>query len=138
MEESKYGRYVITKPMAHEPWDLYEFRGDEDYESAVSFLVAKIAEPCVMEETTHSHDFDMYLHFLSFDPDDMDRLDADIELCMGSEQETQKIASPCSVFIPAGMLHNPLRFKRIGKPVLFFHTLIAPKYSKNEPGEMAS
>jgi hypothetical protein len=130
MEDTKYERYIIEKPMRRGLWDSYDFYGEEDYKSDVTFMFLKVAEPCVMEDAPHTHDFDMYLHFLSFDPDDMEHLDADIEIGFGPEQELRKITSPCSVFIPKGMIHCPLIFKRVGNPIFFVHTSMAPEYSK--------
>ena len=130
MAEGTYGRFVIEKPLRRDKWDSYDFYGDEDYKSGVTFMILKVAEPCVMEEAPHTHDFDMYLHFLPFDPDDMEELDADIEIGFGPEREIHRITSPCSVFIPKGMIHCPLIFERVGKPILFIHTSIAPNYTK--------
>jgi hypothetical protein len=137
MAETKYGQYVVEKPLRRDKWDSYDFSGDEDYGSNVSFFLLKVEEPCVMEEFPHTHDFDMYLHFMSFDPDRMEELDADIEIGLGPEQEIHRITAPCSVFIPKGMIHCPLIFRRVGKPIFFVHTSIAPKYTKTE-GEVPS
>ena len=135
MADSRYGRYVIRKALNHGDWDGFDYVGEEDYNSDISFIFLKVEEPCVMEDSAHTHDFDMYLHFLSFDPEDMEHLDADIEIGFGVEREMHHIDSPCSVFIPKGMIHCPLIFKRVGKPVFFVHTSIAPKYVKNEEAE---
>ncbi|HLA82511.1 MAG TPA: hypothetical protein VJP78_12965 [Thermoleophilia bacterium] len=135
MMASKYDAYVIDKAIRHDKWTSYDYYGDEDYKSDVTFFLLKVEEPCVMEEYPHAHDFDMYLHFMSFDPDHMDVLDADIEIGLGPEQEIHEINSPSSVFIPKGMIHCPLVFKRVGKPIFFIHTSIAPKYLKLGEGD---
>jgi hypothetical protein len=132
---TKYGQYVIEKPKRMGQWESFDFYGDEDYKSDITFFFIKVAEPCVMEDSPHTHDFDMYLHFLSFDPDHMDELDADIEIGLGPEQEIHKITAPCSVYIPKGMIHCPLVFKRVGRPIFFVHTSIAPKYTKATEGD---
>jgi len=134
MAKTKYGKYVIEKPLRRDKWDSYDFYGDQDYKSDVTFFLLKVEEPCVMEELPHTHDFDMYLHFMSFDSERMEELDADIEIGLGPEQEIHKITAPCSVFIPKGMIHCPLIFKRVGRPIFFIHTSIAPKYTKLEEG----
>jgi hypothetical protein len=33
------------------------------------------------------------------------------------------------------MIHCPLTFKRVGKPIFFVHTSIAPRYAKKEETE---
>jgi hypothetical protein len=135
MTDGTYAKYVVCKPMSHGLWDGFDYVGEEDYRSDVTFIMLKVAEPCVMEDAPHTHDFDMYLHFLSFDPEDMEHLDAEVEIGFGPEKEIHRITSPCSVFIPKGMIHCPLIFKRVGKPVFFVHTSIAPKYMKIEGAE---
>jgi hypothetical protein len=45
--------------------------------------------------------------------------DATIELSMGEESELYLIEQATVVHIPAGFVHTPLNFKRVGKPVLF-------------------
>jgi hypothetical protein len=107
---------------------LIDFYGDEDYKSNITYFFSK--RLAVRDgRISHVHDFDMYLHFLSFDPDDMEHLDADIEIGLGPEQEIHKINSP-AVFLFQGNDLCPLTFKRVGKPIFFVHTSIAPKYTK--------
>jgi hypothetical protein len=52
-------------------------------------------------------------------PDVFSSFDAEIELCMGPEEEKHIITKPTFVFIPKGFYHCPLNFKNINKPVLF-------------------
>jgi hypothetical protein len=131
MEEKKYAGHVIPKQLAKfDPWPTMEWIGETDYKTNVTFMITRVQAPCVMEEFPHSHEFDMYLHFWSYDPDDMDSLPAEIEigLGLGEEREMYTINSPTSVYIPAGMIHCPLIFKRVDKPIILFHTSIASKY----------
>jgi hypothetical protein len=132
MAQEKYGSLVVPKSFNHlEPWPDLEWAGEADYKSAVSFIITQIREPAVMEKYPHSHDFDMYLHFLSSDPDHMDELPAEIEIGLGEEREMYTITSPASVYIPKGLIHCPLNFKRVDKPIFMFHTTIAPNYAKD-------
>ncbi|MCX8032212.1 MAG: hypothetical protein N3B14_02290 [Thermoleophilia bacterium] len=132
MGEGKYAKYVIPKQISKpEPWPSMEWVGDVDYQTDVSFIITQVREPCVMEEYPHSHDFDMYLHFFSYDPDNMNELPAEIEIGLGEEREMYTITSPTSVYIPKGMVHCPLIFKRVDKPIILFHTSIAPRYEKD-------
>jgi hypothetical protein len=133
MSVSKYGKYVIQKPVAiggYGPEFIYV--GDREYDSNFTIMFLRITEPTLMEEYPHSHDFDMYLYFMSFDPDNMGELGADIEIGLGPEREIHKITVPTTVYIPAGMVHCPLEFKRVDKPVLFVHCTLASQYVKEE------
>ncbi len=133
MAELKYSRYVVRKPVGaggFGPELIYT--GETDYRSDFTLMFLRITEPTLMEESPHSHDFDMYLYFHSFDPDNMGDLGAEIEMGLGPEQERYLITEPTSVYIPKGMIHCPLHFKKVTKPILFVHASIAPKYYKLE------
>ena len=133
MAETKYGKYVVRKPVAiggFGPELMYY--GDKDYQSNFTTMFLRITEPTLMEDAPHSHDFDMYLYFIPFYPDDMDDLHADIEMGFGEEQEIHKITKATSVYIPKGMIHCPLHFKRVDKPILLVHCTLASKYVKEE------
>lgn len=132
MTATKYGKYIIRRPVAKGgfgPELIYT--GETDYKSNFTIMFLRITEPTLMEESAHSHDFDMYLYFLSFDPNNMGDLGAEIEIGLGKEQERHIITTPATVYIPKGMTHCPLEFKRVDKPVLFVHCTLASKYYKS-------
>lgn len=127
----KYSQYVISRPVAtggYGPEFIYT--GETDYKSDFTIMFLRITEPTLMEDSPHVHDFDMYLYFQSFDPDNMGDLGAHIELGLGEERELYTITTPTSVYIPGGMVHCPLEFKRVNKPILFVHCTLASKYYK--------
>ncbi|OGO30384.1 MAG: hypothetical protein A2Z29_10045 [Chloroflexi bacterium RBG_16_56_11] len=132
MVPAKYDKYVLTYPLASGgfgPELIYT--GEKDYKSDFTIMFLRITKPVLMEEAAHSHVFDMYLYFLSFDPDNMGELGAYIEIGLGQEQEIHTITAPTSVYIPRGMVHCPLEFKIVDKPILFVHCTLAPKYYKS-------
>jgi hypothetical protein len=133
MATTKYSKYVIKKPVAIGGYGPeFVYTGEKEYNSNFTIMFLRITEPTLMEEHPHSHDFDMYLYFMSFDPDNMGELGADIEIGLGEEREIHKINTPTSVYIPAGMIHCPLEFKKVTKPILFVHCTLASKYVKDE------
>ena len=84
MDNTKYGKYVVRKSVTKpEPWPTMEWIGETDYNTNVTFMITRVMEPCEMEEYPHSHDFDMYLHFISYDYEHMDELFAEIEIGLG-------------------------------------------------------
>jgi hypothetical protein len=129
---AKYGKYVIKKPVATGGYGPeFVYTGDREYGSNFTIMFLRITEPTLMEEYPHSHDFDMYLYFMSFDADNMGDLVADIEIGLGKEREIHKITTPTTVYVPAGMVHCPLEFKKVTKPILFVHCTLASKYVKD-------
>ena len=132
MAETKYGNYVVRHPVAiggFGPELIYT--GESDYKSNFTLMFLRITKPVLMEKDEHTHDFDMYLYFLSFEADHMGDLGAEIEMGLGPERERHIITTPTSVYIPKGMIHCPLEFKRVDKPILFVHASISPKYYKS-------
>jgi hypothetical protein len=132
MAKAKYGQYIIQKPVATGGFGPeFVYTGEKDYNSNFTIMFLRITKPVLMEESAHFHDFDMYLYFMSFDPENMGELGADIDIGLGPEQEIHNITVPTTVYIPKGMVHCPLNFKRVDKPVLFVHCTLASKYYKS-------
>jgi hypothetical protein len=89
-----------------------------------------VTRPHLMISQPHKHEFPQYLSFFSANPDDARDFDAEIEMCLGEEREKHVITRPTSAYIPAGLLHGPLNFVKINKPVLFVDVAMAGKYSR--------
>jgi hypothetical protein len=87
-----------------------------------------VSGPTLMVDKPHSHDFDEILGFYSCDPAHELDFNAEIELSLGREGEKQVITSPTVVCIPKGLVHCPLNFKTVGKPVLFYRIYMSPEY----------
>ncbi|MEM2424929.1 MAG: hypothetical protein QXU81_08125 [Candidatus Bathyarchaeia archaeon] len=71
-------------------------------------------------EEPHIHDVDEIIAFVGTNPDDPWNLDSEIGLWL--DDELHVINRSSLVFIPRGLKHCPIRFKRIGRP-LWFMTL---------------
>jgi hypothetical protein len=128
----KYDKYVISRPVGIGGFGPeFVYTGEKDYKSDFTIMVLRITEPTLMEEYAHSHDFPIYLYFMSFDPSNMGELGAEIEIGLGPEREIHKITQTTSVYIPAGMIHCPLHFKTVTKPILFIHATLAANYKKD-------
>jgi hypothetical protein len=129
----RYEKYVITEDVRIDRFGPeILFSGEKHYQSDFSIWFFHISKPVLMEERPHFHDFDMYLFFLG--RDDMGELGAEIEIGLGEEQEMYTITKPTSVYIPSGLVHCPLNFRIVEKPILFVHVAITPKYVKKEWG----
>lgn len=62
----------------------------------------------------HDHPYDEVLFFQGFNPDDTLDLGAVFEFQLGDE--THVIDSTCSIYIPAGVMHNPLTAVSVRRP----------------------
>jgi hypothetical protein len=136
MKESKYAKYFLTEPALRNtpkitmpnPSAYVDSESHFSSKANLSLAWRYIKEPALFDRIPHSHDFDEFLCFLGGNLENMFDFDATIELCMGEEQELCLIEEPTVVYVPAGLVHTPLTFKRIDKPVLFQPIPLTPNY----------
>ena len=136
MVETKYGKYFLTEPR------LKDFKVNPKnakpralMESGTHFGVGNITieweavlEPYVVDPVPHYHDFDEYICFLGSNLRGIFDFDAEIELYLGEEGEKHIIDKSTVVYIPKGLVHCPIVYKRIGKPVFFNVIALKPDY----------
>jgi len=97
-----------------------------------------IAEPFEMVSETHAHDFDQFLLFVGGDISNMTDLGGEVELTLGEKGgklEKFVFTTATAVYIPAGLLHCPLNFKKVNnpnKPILFHDLFFAGEYKRKE------
>jgi hypothetical protein len=92
--------------------------------------------PMFLEKEPHTHEADEYLIFLGGQlPDLFSSFDAEIDFYIGEEMEKYVIAKPTIIFIPKGLSHCPLDFRKINKPVFFSALLLTPKFTKTTGGK---
>ena len=133
MAKTKYGKYVLKHTLEHGNFgSSINLVGERDFNSNFSIIYLPVVKPVLMEPKAHAHEFDIYLTFLGFDPKGLTDLGAEIVMHLGEEEEEYIITKPTSVYIPKGLVHCPLNFKRIDKPVLLVHCTMAPRYFKKE------
>lgn len=141
MTEKKYAQHFLTdfkeemevpflaKPQAY-------FRGARQLPGAQLNMGWQVFTQSVrLEKEPHTHDADEYLVFLGSKLPDVFDFDAEIELWIGEEMEKHVINSATIVYIPKGLSHCPLNFKRIDEPVLFQAVLLTPKFQKIVDGK---
>jgi hypothetical protein len=75
----------------------------------------------------HTHQGSEILCFVGGDPKNINDFDAEIEIVLGEEGEVHTITTPSVVSIPGGLIHGPLRFKRVTKPVFFIEVTLVPE-----------
>ena len=131
MAEKKYEKY-LTKDCTRPAMDERPMISTRHLEH---FVGGNFSIDCVFRKTPilmltkpHKHDFDQYIMFFGANLDDISDFDAEIELSLGEEQEKQIINSPTIAYVPAGLVHGPLNFARVNKPVLFVDIAMSNKY----------
>jgi hypothetical protein len=143
MVAGKYGKYFTTdiREESTIPGVIegpsFGLRGARQIPGAnANFGWILITKPLFLDRNPHTHDGDEYLFFLGGQiPDSFSTFDAEIDFTMGEEQEKYVITQPTLVFIPSGLLHCPLQFCKINKPLLFGMLLLTPRYTKTQDGK---
>jgi hypothetical protein len=144
MAETKYGKYIISGVPDKEKEKvakMYEGKGempgkmllytDGQYnEEAYYFTTQWVYRPSEegIPPITHDHSYNEYLGFFGSDTNNPEDLCGEVELSIGDEKHT--ITRSCVVFIPEGVSHCPMKFKRVDKPIFYFATAPTTAYSK--------
>ncbi|MBN1191853.1 MAG: hypothetical protein JXA46_19030 [Dehalococcoidales bacterium] len=147
MDETKYGKYIVTdlkQNIAEAPWtnpvqpagqgkggrllflDSELVPGAFYVETAWSFPRKTEGEPRTVAEP-HQHDYDEVLAMFGTGTDDPHDLGGEVEFWLGDEQHI--LTRSCIIFIPAGLMHCPLIYRRVDKPIFTFTTHHGKMYS---------
>ena len=81
----------------------------------------------VMEEKSHSHQFEEVVKLFGTDPENPKDLCGEVEFCMGDER--YMITQSCIIYVPKGIMHCPLIFHRVDRPIFHFIVGHAGKYN---------
>jgi hypothetical protein len=137
--ETKYGKYIITDLKTKElaPWSekhstksltpILEL-GDEVIKGSVNMGCAyswpRDAAACANEKSVkpHKHDHDEVLGQFGTNPEDPYDLGGVLEVWLDNEKYL--VTKSCLVYIPKGLIHGPVKFNRIDKPIFHFHIIL--------------
>ena len=142
MAESKYDELFLTD--FKEPSNLSAVAGPQAYfrgarqipGASMNMGWQLFVEPIHLEREPHTHDADEYLIFLGGKlPDLISSFKAEIDFHIGEEQEYHLINQATIIFIPKGMVHCPLNFRKIDEPILFHAILLTPIFTKTMGGK---
>ena len=135
MGESVHGKYIVTKPK--EKIVVPDWGGSlsQERSTRLMYLDSEVIEgafyvecvwfwPTDEEDTSspepHTHDYDEVITFFGTDPEDLNDLGAEIELWIDNEKNL--MTESFLAFIPAGIVHCPLKILSIKRPVFHFAT----------------
>jgi hypothetical protein len=105
-------------------------RGDLDFGGVdLTVRVAYIMKaPFTIEEQGFVHNFHQYLGFASSDPNDPENLGGEADFYFGQEGYKYSIHKNAVIHVPPGVIHCPLDFKRIDRPMLWLEIFTSSKY----------
>jgi hypothetical protein len=69
---------------------------------------------------SHRHPFDEIVLLIGSNPHNLQDLGAQIEWFMGQEDEAERFVldKTCAIYVPRGLVHGPMNFLRVDRPVL--------------------
>ena len=130
MADTKYGKHVIREPLVTIPHytgqSIVSHEGEFGADVCMGYHCLANAE--YKAERPHIHDYHELLCFIGGDPTNIGEFGAEIEICLGEEQDKHIITSTTVVSIPPGLVHCPLRVNRLDKPVVFLEISLTPKF----------
>ena len=152
MAKSKYGKYIVTEDlMPPEPKEMTRAMEAQVKEGQILDrtmllgIMDSIVPGCSMFvgceilwglpggkpvsiEIPHSHDFDEVIGFGGTNRNYPRELGGEIEFHMGGETHT--LTKTCLIFVPKGIEHCPVTFKRIDTPIFMFEAANDATYEK--------
>ncbi len=143
MIPEKYAKYYKSKPVMdftklypELTSPSYHIHGRE-WNSGYRMDWFCVTEPFLMINEPHTHDFDQFLAFQNADATKVNEFDAEVWLYLGPEGEQEKlvITETCFVHVPAGMVHTPLEFRIIRKPIVFMDIALTTEYVRKPEDE---
>jgi hypothetical protein len=132
MSGNKYDKYFVKEPVVTRGgfFPVIVANGAKDYEGAeFSLRVHYITEPGILVREPHAHDFEQFYFFFGADLTNIKEFRAEVEFSLGEEVEKHIIDTPTTVHVPAGMVHGPMDFKKVDKPIIFIDALLSAQYA---------
>jgi hypothetical protein len=143
MADTKYGKYIITEPLVKGKSapemhicgekhlcgeDLCPGSAFPGFPNEVTLFT--VTEPCTVS-AKHAHDYDELLYFIGGNPMNLFEFGAEAELMMGEEDEPHIINTTTIVYVPRGLMHCPVYFKKVDSPIMFMHICSSSAYTRS-------
>ena len=133
----KYSKYVVYGPKPNQPTpplgpgavtDM-AYLDDEVIPGSWNVISAWFwprSDEMVVIREPHVHDEHEVVCFFGSNPDDPFDLCGQVEFWM--EDQRMVLDKSCLLYIPARMVHNPLKFLRIDRPIFHFSSVTESKW----------
>ena len=139
MTEFKSGKemeqYIVKNPLVESKYPPHRprlFFESKKYFPQINVTISYtyINQPIKME-SVHTHDFGQFLCIIGT-PEDVRAFDGEVEIYLGEESTRNIINKTSVVYIPQGLVHGPIIWKRVGKPIMLLNVSLSSEYSKKE------
>ena len=143
MTDIHYSKYIVQELQApFSPEEMAEYSkiakrilwmDDSVVPGAFQMSNSWYFKPNEKSPPPHTHDVGEILGFFGNDPDDPYNLHGEMEIWLGDQKYT--IDKSAMVFIPAGLKHCPLFFKRVDQPIFHFSVVTTGSWSSDTLNE---
>jgi len=136
LKTAKYVKETILRPSHHKEifGPIPMLSSDENFGNlGFNTYWEGISAPFVHAPKPHSHDFPQYLIFLGGDVNNLTDLGAEVELSLsldGINLEKHTFTKSTTVYLPPGLFHGPLIYKRVDRPFMFIDLYFSNKYER--------
>jgi len=140
MAETQYGKYIVTElkqNITEASWTNPVHAASKSQGGRLLFLDNEVVPGAFYVETAwspprglieeprsvaerHKHDYDEVLAMFGTDLDAPYELNGEVEFWLGDEKH--RLTKSCIIFIPQGLMHFPLIYRRVDKPIFNFTT----------------
>ncbi len=140
MPKGKYDKYFLKEPwgVIHPgtPPDTPVYIGIGQHERVKGWdepltqVLRPIFKAFKMIPEGHRHSVAEILYFIGGDPMNFKEFGAEVEFTIGEgkDAEMHVIKNTTWVYVPGNVLHCPLNFKRVDKPIMFGHIMFAESF----------
>ena len=144
MADLKYSQYVIREPLAKGAalpqvhicgekhlWGNEFCPGSRFPGFPNEVTIFTVTAPCVVS-AKHAHAYDELLYFLGGNPLNFFDFGARAELLLGEEDEKHIIDTTAIIYVPKGLMHCPIYFTEVTRPIMFMHICASSAYTRSE------
>ncbi len=128
-EQRKAGNYIESTYMFHLDNSILE----GGFYTDCHWITSVKGNGGAQTEIAHTHDFGETLGFVGSIPGNPHALGGEIEFWL--EDDRYILDKSCLIFVPAGMKHLPLIFRRVDSPIFFWTASDSKKYSRTSGNE---
>jgi hypothetical protein len=136
-DKTKYGHLILRNAFKkHHQMEGLSAGGDEMNADCILTHHIFYKPEAILKESHYHDDFMQILCFLGTNPENVrDFGGAQLEICLGKEEEKHAIKGPVIMPIPAGVPHGPLVIKKVPKPIIFLEIMLTRRYHNNKEDE---
>ncbi|MFH1647502.1 MAG: hypothetical protein ABID71_07465 [Chloroflexota bacterium] len=138
LKTAKYLRTGVTRKSNHPEINapIPVLNSNEDFgDLGFTMYWESITKPFTHAPEPHKHEFPQYIIYLGGDTNNMLDLGGVVEITLsedGKTMEKHTITQSTTIYIPPGLYHGPLVYKKVDRPFMFIDIFFARAYERKK------